>query len=82
MLISPNTRKLTFERYKLIPKVVGSIDPKQMGSILSKFKSTCTFFPSVGMFSTEIALGYCYLMNNKQGNGEPGVQKRTKLAKK
>lgn len=69
-MISPRTGKLIAAKYAALPTLVSKIEPSEIGSIFKHSADPFAFFPTVGLFSTEFALGYCHNLNVKRGETE------------
>jgi hypothetical protein len=65
-MISPRTGKLIAAKYAALPNVVSKIEPSEVGSMFKHSSDPVAFFPLVGLFSTEFALGYCHNLNSKR----------------
>jgi hypothetical protein len=64
--MSPETAKCVYEKYKALPHIVKSLDPSEVGLILkSRQNNLFSFYPSLGLFSTDFALGYCNNLHSK-----------------
>ena len=79
-MISPRTGKLIAAKYSALPSLVSKIEPAEIGSIFKHSGDPFAFFPTVGLFSTEFALGYCHNLNAKRVETEishaaPAVRK-------
>ena len=67
MMVSPRTAHPISIKYNSIPIVVSRLEPIEIGTIFKNAQNPFAFFPSIGMFSVEFALGYCNKMNYKSG---------------
>ena len=54
------------KKYALIPLVVSRLEPAEVGNIFKHADNPLSFFPSIGLFSVEFALGYCNNMHYKR----------------
>jgi len=69
-MISPRTGKLIAAKYAALPTLVSKIEPSEIGIIFKHSSDPFAFFPTVGLFATEFALGYCHNMNAKRAETE------------
>ena len=78
MLVSPRTAKPLADKYAALPKVVARLEPSDVGHIFKHASNPFVYFPALGLFSAEFALGYCHNMHYKRlGEGVPeGCNKR------
>ena len=48
-----------YEKYRFIPRVVANLDSTQLSHMLRSSADPLTFFPAIGLFAHEFAIGYC-----------------------
>jgi hypothetical protein len=65
-LVSPRTALPLAKKYASLPGAVAKLEPSEVGTIFRHAKDPFSFFPSIGMFSVEFALGYCNNMTSKR----------------
>lgn len=65
MLVSPRTAQPIAVKYAVVPLAVAKLEPSEIGTIFKHTKSPFSFFPSIGLFAVEFALGYCNNMHYK-----------------
>jgi hypothetical protein len=71
LVVSPRTAKSIADKYAALPKVVARLEPSEVGQIFKHAASPCTYFPTLGLFCAEFALGYCHNMHYKRtGTGD------------
>lgn len=54
-----NKRHL-YAKYKRLPQYVDTLEPTSIAQIFKSYKKTELFFPTLGLFFSDFALGYCY----------------------
>ena len=64
-MISPRTAYPISVKYSMIPHTVAKLEPSEVGHIFKNAGNPFSFFPSIGLFSVEFALGYCNNMHYK-----------------
>jgi len=65
-VVSPRTALPIALKYSIIPKVVEKLDQSEVGSIFKHCSSSQTFYPRIGLFANEFALGYCFNLRAKK----------------
>ena len=65
MLVSPRTAQPIALKYAAVPLAVARLEPSDVGTIFKHTQSPFSFFPSIGLFGVEFALGYCNNMHYK-----------------
>ena len=65
-MVSPKTSHTIVQKYIAIPASVAKLEPSSVGTIFKHSSNPHSFFPSIGLFSTEFALGYCNNMHFKR----------------
>ena len=48
-----------YEKYRFIPRVVANLDSNQLSHMFRSSADPLTFFPAIGLFAHEFAIGYC-----------------------
>lgn len=66
MNVSPRTANPIANKFSMIPMVVASLEPTEVGNIFKHAENPFSFFPAIGLFSVEFALGYCNNMHYKR----------------
>lgn len=64
--ISPRTGAALYKKYTILPKVVAKLEPAEVGCVFKHSTDPNSFFPLLGLFSVEFALGYCNNMHSKR----------------
>lgn len=65
-MVSPRTSQSIVQKYIAIPICVSKLEPSSVGIIFKHSSNPHSFFPAIGLFSTEFALGYCNNMHFKR----------------
>lgn len=73
VLVSPKTAHPIVQKYVTVPLVVSRLDPQEVGSIFKHTQNPFSFFPAIGLFSVEFALGYCNNMHYKRSESAPSA---------
>ena len=68
MVVSPRTAHPIVQKYIAVPLAVSRLDPQEVGTIFKHAQHPFSFFPSMGLFSVEFALGYCNNMHYKRAD--------------
>jgi hypothetical protein len=55
-----------YEKYRFIPRVVANLDSNQLSHMFRTSADPLTFFPTIGLFAHEFALGYCFNQSLKR----------------
>lgn len=53
-------------RYRILPSVLASLEPTEVGTIFRHVQDPHRFFPAWGLFATEFALAYCHNLHCKR----------------
>lgn len=64
--ISPRTGSAIYRKYTILPKVIAKLEPADVGCVFKNSSDPFSFFPFLGLFSVEFALGYCNNMHSKR----------------
>jgi hypothetical protein len=70
MIISPRTSALVAEKYSCLPSLIAKLEPTEVGHIFKNVNNPHAFFPSIGLFSVEFSLGYCFNMHTAKKQNE------------
>jgi hypothetical protein len=64
-MVSPSTAKCIYQKYKILPEVVKSLEPSEVSLILKSQRNVHGFYPRLGLFSTDFAVAYCNNLHSK-----------------
>lgn len=64
-MISPSTAKCIYQKYNVLPDIVKSLEPSEVSLILKSQRNLYAFYPRLGLFSTDFAVGYCNNLHSK-----------------
>lgn len=67
-MVSPHTAYPISKKYSSIVSTVSNLEPSTVGNIFKHANNPFSFFPAIGLFSVEFALGYCNNMNYNKKN--------------
>jgi hypothetical protein len=67
-IVSPRTAHPIVQKYISIPLNVARLEPQEVGALFKNSQNPFSFFPTIGMFSVEFALGYCNNMHCKKSD--------------
>lgn len=54
-----------YEKYTNLPRHIDRLEPTSVAHIFKEYKGPMTFYPHIGIFFHEFALGYCYNLHSK-----------------
>ena len=55
-----------FEKSKLYSSISKNVKPSMLGTLLKKNVDIKTFLPKIGLFASELSIGYCYNLHKKK----------------